>query len=178
MPEPEPEPEPAEDDAGTTATAAWSIDDDDATVTGPQPPLEVLAAPEAVDAIDPADRTRETIVWPPMAALVSDEGARAPLDRAYVLGREPQYDDAVTRGAASPIVVQDPDNMVSRVQAYVWVDRDTVLVRDARSANGTFVAAPGATEWVRLGDDPAALPVGWSLRVGRRVFTHVGPQQP
>jgi hypothetical protein len=117
----------------------------------------------------------ETVATPAaLGALVSDDGARTPLDRAYVFGREPQYDDAVTRGAASPVLVRDPDNLISRIQAYVWIDGNGVSVRDAASANGTFVAAPGASDWVRLGEQPASLPVGWSLRMGRRVFTHLG----
>ena len=110
-----------------------------------------------------------------VAALVSDDGTRTPLDRAYVFGREPQNDSLVTGGQATPIVVRDPDNLVSRVQVHLFVDGGTVTVRDVASANGTFVAAPGAPDWVRLGDAPAELPLGWSMRMGRRVFTHTGP---
>ena len=127
----------------------------------------------------PTDRQRppanETIAVQAVAALVSDDGTRTPLDRAYVFGREPQNDSLVTGGQATPIVVRDPDNLVSRVQVYLFVDGGAVTVRDVESANGTFVAAPGAPDWVRLGEAPAALPVGWSMRMGRRVFTHTGP---
>ncbi|PZS18329.1 MAG: hypothetical protein DLM57_06510 [Pseudonocardiales bacterium] len=106
-------------------------------------------------------------------ALVSDDGARTPLDRSYVFGREPQHEASVVSGAASPIHLKDPDNLISRVQTYVSVDADGVTVRDASSSNGTFLAAPGAEEWIRLGEEPVALPVGWSIRMGRRVFTHL-----
>jgi FHA domain len=192
----EAEPNGDEDDQITRATAPWSITENDEAPAA-EPDLAEASAPADIgtadgtttaDNLEPtaaiaapavaSEPARETMAaGPATAALVSDEGARAPLDRPYVLGREPQYDEAVARGAASPIVIPDPDNMISRVQAYVWVDRNGVLVRDAKSANGTFVAAPGATDWVRLTDEPALLPVGWSLRIGRRVFTHVGPPQ-
>ncbi|MCW2496209.1 FHA domain-containing protein [Jatrophihabitans sp.] len=110
---------------------------------------------------------------PAIGMLVADDGVRTPLDRAYAFGREPQSDEAVSRGDVTPIVVNDPDALVSRLQFYIWVDGDLVVVRDNASANGTFVAAPGAPDWTRLGPDPVILPVGWSLRVGRRVYTHV-----
>ncbi|MFN2519317.1 MAG: FHA domain-containing protein [Jatrophihabitantaceae bacterium] len=116
----------------------------------------------------------ETVAAPAEpGALVADDGARTVLDRSYVFGREPQYDESVTRGEASPVQVHDPDNLISRVQAHVSVDPSGVTVRDASSSNGTFIAAPGTAEWVRLGEEPAALPVGWSMRMGRRVFTHL-----
>lgn len=172
-----PEPESAADPA-TRETAPWSVVDDEPAVDKPVVDKPVVDKPVVDEPAAPPEPARETMAaGPAPAALVSDEGARAPLDRAYVLGREPQYDEAVAHGTASPIVVADPDNMISRVQAYVWLDRNGVFVRDAKSANGTFVAAPGATDWVRLTDQPALLPVGWSLRIGRRVFTHVGPEQ-
>ena len=109
------------------------------------------------------------------ATLVADDGVRTPLDRPYVFGRDPDRDDAVSRGAATGIVVADPDNTISRVHTYLWVNQHGVYVRDANSSNGTFIAAPGARDWDRLGDQPAELPVGWSMRIGRRIFTHVGP---
>jgi pSer/pThr/pTyr-binding forkhead associated (FHA) protein len=105
---------------------------------------------------------------------LSDDGVRTPLDRPYVFGREPQLDPAVAEGNASPIRLADPEQLISRVQAYVDVDGDRVTVQDAHSANGTFIAAPGAPEWQRLGTEPAELPVGWSIRMGRRIFTHFG----
>jgi FHA domain len=110
-----------------------------------------------------------------VATLVADDGTRTALDRPYVFGRDPDRDDAVARGAATGIVVSDPDNTISRVHTYLWVNPHGVYVRDANSSNGTFIAAPGAPDWDRLGDQPAELPVGWSMRIGRRIFTHVGP---
>lgn len=108
-----------------------------------------------------------------LGALVADDGTRTILDRTYVLGREPSQSAEVQRGEATPIVVDDPDNLVSRVQVRVSVENGAVLVHDTGSANGTFVAAPGAPDWDRIGDTPVVLPPGWSLRMGKRVFTHV-----
>jgi hypothetical protein len=151
----------------------------------PLEPPAPLPAPEppAADALGPAtevmpDATAEPEPepQPTVATLVADDGARTPLDRPYVFGRDPDRDDAVARGVATGLVVSDPDNAISRVHTYLWVNQHGVYVRDANSANGTFVAAPGARDWDRLGDQPAELPVGWSIRIGRRIFTHVGAQ--
>ena len=80
-------------------------------------------------------------------------------------------DEAVRNKQASPLQIDDPDQLVSRVHAHLSVDRGVVFVRDASSANGTFVAAPGAEDWTRVGQEGSELPVGWSIRVGGRVFT-------
>ncbi len=105
-----------------------------------------------------------------IAVLVADDGAVYPLDRSYVLGRDPLSDEAVSTGRATPIALQG-DSHISRVHAFVSVDAGAVQVRDASTPGGTFIAAPGAPEWTRIGASPADLPLGWSLRVGERIFT-------
>lgn len=98
-------------------------------------------------------------------ALTGPNNAVYPLDRSYVVGRAPLSDDAVRSAAASPIVVPY-DPYVSRVHAYVTVQGTEVYVRDAGTASGTYVAAPGAHSWSRLGPAPTRIEPGWSLRVG------------
>lgn len=169
MPDPEPIPAP------TPTPTPWPEPTPDPE---PSPTLDGMPEPNLEDTAEHR-LSLDTEPGPQQshgpAVLVADDGERTPLDRAYVFGREPHLDDAVSRGAAAGIVVRDPDNAVSRVQTYLWVNEHGVFLRDANSANGTFIAAPGAPEWDRLSDEPAQLPVGWSIRMGRRVFTHLGP---
>ena len=140
---------------------------------------EPVAPPPPVEGhVDTAIRTpggQTVLLADEIAHLVAEDGSRVPLDRAYVVGRDPRQDPAVRRGAASPVFVPDPELTVSRVQAYLDLEAGTLVIRDAGSSNGTDVAAPGDPEWTRLGNEPFALPVGWSIRIGRRVYTYVAP---
>jgi hypothetical protein len=138
---------------------------------GTPPPDDLPPPPPPAPPRPPVDET--IALTERFTALVADNGSRTLLDRPYVFGREPQQDRSVAAGEASPVRFEDPEHLISRIQAYVFVDGLTVTVQDAGSANGTFLSAPGAAEWTRLGSEPARLPVGWSIRMGRRVLTHV-----
>lgn len=112
-----------------------------------------------------------------VGTLILENGTAFPLDRPYVIGRGPQADDAVRSAAAEPIVIQR-DRHVSRVHAYVSVDRGKVFVRDATATSGTFIAPPGADQWTRIGTSPTELPPGWSVRISERVITYRCPDEP
>ena len=109
--------------------------------------------------------------------LASADGAVYPLDRPYVIGRDPLDDDAVLNQLASPIVVHD-DPHVSRVHARVSPSDAAVFVADASTPGGTFIAAPGAKSWTKIDTTPTELAVGWSLRIGQLILTYRIGGQP
>lgn len=121
-------------------------------------PAELRSAPTAA-------------VAPVTGVLAAQDGAVHPLDRNYVVGRDPMRDDTVRIAQASPLVVRD-DPFVSDVHARISVHEGVVYVVDVPGSSGTFVAAPGAGSWDQVGAEPVVLHKGWSLRVGHHVLTY------
>jgi len=66
---------------------------------------------------------------------------------------------------------QCPADVLERTFNEIAKFDDIVLVRDAGSSHGTYIGEPGADNWTRVGTEPVPLPSGWSLRIGRQVFT-------
>ncbi|MFD4462492.1 FHA domain-containing protein [Nocardia sp. NPDC058480] len=104
-------------------------------------------------------------------ALVTEDGLSYPLDRPYVLGRNPSGEESVRASAATPILIER-DRLVSRVHAFVAPDRGKVFVREAPATSGTFFAAPDSERWSRVGTLPIELQPGWRLRINDFLLTY------
>ena len=107
---------------------------------------------------------------PPLGVLVLDDGETFVVDGDYVIGRDPDNDDAVTSGDARPLVLPDPGRSISRVHARIEVDEWDVRLADSISANGTFVATEGSG-WTRvLPGHPVTIQPGTHVLLGQRVM--------
>ena len=175
MPEPQPMPEPRPAPAEMTEL-------DEPVLPAPPAEFAPVGGTMASGAmpLDGTDRNsgghHRPATGPAMAMthfgeLRSQDGQVVVLDRPWVFGREPTNDPMVRNGEADSVRLYDPDNVISRVHAYVSVVGGTVLVQDANSAQGTYVGAPGAAEWTRIGMEAVPLQPGWSLRIGQHIFT-------
>jgi len=180
-PEPEPMPEPQPMPEPRPAPAEMTELDEPVL---PAPPVEFAPVGGTMASgampLDGTDRNsgdhHRPATGPAMAMthfgeLRSQDGQVVVLDRPWVFGREPTNDPMVRNGEADSVRLYDPDNVISRVHAYVSVVGGTVLVQDANSAQGTYIGAPGAAEWTRIGMEAVPLQPGWSLRIGQHIFT-------
>lgn len=147
----------------------------------PDPPLaptDQSLAPTSDPAPGVADPAPPAAADPEAAWLVLDTGAAFRLDRNYVLGRAPEEDPAVDAGDAQPILLDDPDRVVSRIHARIACDGGRVVVLDAGSANGTLVAHPEG-EWARIEPDRAeVLRPGTRILLGERSLIVEGQRPP
>jgi FHA domain len=79
---------------------------------------------------------------PPLGVLLVDGGRRYPLDRNYVIGREPVLDGDVAAGRAAPVKISDPEGTISRLHLRVSLSGWQVEVTDLGSANGSVLQLP------------------------------------
>ncbi|WP_336083181.1 hypothetical protein [Nocardia sp. SSK8] len=146
--------------------------DEGVTVSTGQRNTPAIAAPlawsQALHTAEPVALSKTTS---PRGALVTEDGLSYPLDRPYVLGRNPSGDDSVRTAAATPILIER-DRLVSRVHAFVAPDRGKVFVREAPATSGTFFAAPDSERWSRVGTLPIELQPGWRLRINDFLLTY------
>jgi hypothetical protein len=113
---------------------------------------------------------------PPLGLLVFDDGTTFTVDSGYLLGREPESDERVKQGTLRPLVVIDTRGAVSRRHATLELDGWNVLLADAGSANGTFVAERGSESWSALVPQrPVTLRTGTRIRMGTRMFVFESP---
>jgi hypothetical protein len=104
---------------------------------------------------------------PPLGVLLVDDGRGYPLDRDYVIGREPLLDGDVAAGRATPLPVTDAEGSVSRLHLRVALVGWRVEVRDLGSANGSVLYGAGGPRAL-VPADVAVLDPGARVGVGRR----------
>jgi len=88
--------------------------------------------------------------------LQDAQGAYFPINGPTMIGRDP----------ACQIRLADPE--VSRNHALLWMERQTLYIRDENTRNGTFLG-----EWRIPPEKPVALSSGSQMRVGQTVLTVV-----
>ncbi|MGW6424074.1 hypothetical protein ACWF82_15475 [Nocardia sp. NPDC055053] len=166
-------------DGETVSTGSRPNTGDGVTVsTGPRNTPATSAPLAWSQALDAAKRAEPVALGKsgpqpssPRGALVTEDGLSYPLDRPYVLGRNPSGDESVRAAAATPILIER-DRLVSRVHAFVAPDRGKVFVREAPATSGTFFAAPDSDRWSRVGTLPIELQPGWRLRINDFLLTY------
>ena len=118
----------------------------------------------SVCGISMIQRTRVPVPGPrpPLGMMTLDDGTARPVERACVLGRQPEGDQLVRSGRADALALADA--LVSRIHARMLPHGWDVILTDAGSTNGTWVCPPGRDRW-------SAVPAGAGLRLapGSRV---------
>lgn len=113
---------------------------------------------------------------PALGLLVFDDGATYTVDADYLVGRLPESDPRVRSGALGSIVVEDRSGAVSRAHAEIRIVGWDVLIQDAGSRNGTFVAEPEETGWTPVpAGGQRVLGPGARVRIGGRIFAFEPP---
>ncbi len=116
---------------------------------------------------------------PPLGVLVLDDGSTFRLDTGYVVGREPDRDDAVMAGRSRALRIADPEGVVSRVHARLELDGWDVRVVDLGSANGTHLCPPNNDAWTRIPPHvPVPITPGTRVVFGRRGLRYESHRNP
>lgn len=118
----------------------------------------------------PASAQLRSGARPALGILVLDNAMSFVLDADYVAGREPQIDRDVAAGEARPLLVTDPEGIVSRRHIRVHLDGWRVSLIDLGSANGTQVQRPGRPH-------PETVPRGSSVPIEPGTEIVLGPRR-
>lgn len=119
-------------------------------------------------------RTRTAVKGPrpTLGVLVGDDGSTFALDDPYLVGREPENDKKVIASELRPLKLFDAERSVSRAHAEVRLQDWDVVIVDRHSANGTYVAPRGESEWRRLAAEHGEIiQPGTRIAFGKRVMT-------
>ncbi|WP_194398922.1 FHA domain-containing protein [Microbacterium ureisolvens] len=130
----------------------------------PAPPAAPPAAPAPAASPVPGPLRTPQPAAPSPLALLLPGGARIPVDRRLVLGRQPAA-GAAQRGGV-PVEVIDPSRSMSRVHLVIEADPDgRATATDPGSGNGTVVVRAG-TRHPLVPDVPFPLAPGDRLALG------------
>lgn len=164
--------------AGFTPAPDYERVDLQSSFAEPAQPLPPIDTPASAPA-SPAGPGEAPQPSPQNAGvIVFDDGSTFSLDRDYVIGRRPEKDPRVLSGQASPLTVVDPDTVLSSAHALVTRRGDRVFLQDLGSLNGSHTAAPGETDWTRLGaHEEVQIVPGTRLLFGWTVATYSGGHQ-
>ena len=114
---------------------------------------------------------------PPLGVIVLDDGQTFVVDRDYVLGRDPDNDEAVRAGKADALIVADPGRSISRVHARIELDEWDVRLSDCTSANGTFTAYAGSGWTPVVPGHPVSIQHGTHVLLGQRTLLFDSPRR-
>ena len=115
---------------------------------------------------------------PPLGFLVFDDGNTYQVDADYVIGRDPDTDEAVSSGRARPLVLDDAEGGISRRHAAITLDGWSVVFSDRGSTNGTYVWDAASGAWRRLAtEERVTITPGTRLALGRRTLVFESPHE-
>ena len=109
-------------------------------------------------------------IRPTLGFIVFGDGTTYALDRSYTIGRNPSKKDDAT-----PLIVQDPFQSISREHALLELSNWDVVYTDLGSTNGSFCWNGEQSQWVPIAPGVAhVLASGDAISVGRSAFTFEG----